>query len=142
MVSNYISATQSTVTAIVLLAVPLLYIIVRKVLTHLSAPIRELPGPKSVSWLTGSFDRGVWEPDAQDVQLEWTRKYGPVFRYHGMFNVSVRHVPTPTNWTIICFQMPTILTTDLQALNYVLSAPEFEKRHADRQALKQFVGTG
>jgi hypothetical protein len=38
--------------------------------------------------------------------------------------------------------MATILTTDLQALNYVLNAPEFEKSHADRRALKHFVVLG
>jgi hypothetical protein len=87
-VLNYILVTQSTATTIVLLAAPLLYVIVRMFLAHFSAPIRELPGPKSLSWLTGSLG-SVWEPDAQDFQLEWTRKYGPVFRYYGMFNVSV-----------------------------------------------------
>jgi hypothetical protein len=91
-VLNYIPATQSTVTAIVLSAVPLLYMIVRKVRTRLSAPIRELPGPKSVSWVTGSIGKGVWEPDAQDLQLEWTLKYGPVFRYYGFFNVCATYV--------------------------------------------------
>jgi hypothetical protein len=94
-VSNYISVTRSTATTIVLLAVPLLYVIVRKVLAHLSAPIRELPGPKSLNWLTGSLGN-VWEPDAQDLHLEWTREYGPVFRYYGILNVSVTCV-TDTN---------------------------------------------
>ena len=89
---NYISKTHSITTAIVLTAVPLLYIVVKKVLHRLSAPIRQLPGPKSVNWLTGSLERHVWEPDAQDTQLEWTQKYGPVFKYYGMFNVSVPYV--------------------------------------------------
>jgi hypothetical protein len=93
MVLNYISKTHSTTAVIVLsAAVPLLYIVVRKVLHRLSAPIRQLPGPKSVNWLTGSLERHVWEPDAQDSQLEWTQKYGHVFRYYGMFNVSVPYV--------------------------------------------------
>ena len=90
--SNYISKTHSITTAIVLTAVPLLYIVVKKVLHRLSAPIRQLPGPKSVNWLTGSLERHVWELDAEDTQLEWTQKYGPVFRYYGMFNVSVSYV--------------------------------------------------
>lgn len=89
MVPNYISRADSTTTVIALCAVPLLYIVVKKVLHRLSAPIRQLPGPKSVNWLTGSLERHIWEPDAQDTQLEWTEKYGPVFRYYGMFNVSV-----------------------------------------------------
>jgi hypothetical protein len=90
MVPDYTSKSHSTTTAIVLTAVvvPLLYIVVKKVVHRLSAPIRQLPGPKSVNWLTGSLERHVWEPDAQDAQIEWTQKYGPVFRYYGMFNVS------------------------------------------------------
>ena len=91
--SNYISKTHSITTAIVLTAVPLLYIVVKKVLHRLSAPIRQLPGPKSVNWLTGSLERHIWEPDAQEAQLEWTQKYGHVFRYYGMFNVSVPMLP-------------------------------------------------
>ncbi len=94
---NNILKTYSTATAIVLSAVPLLYIVVKKVLHRLSAPISDLPGPKSVNWLTGSFERHVWEPDAQDAQLNWTLKYGPVFKYYGMFNVSVSYVTTDTN---------------------------------------------
>lgn len=90
-VSNYIPTIPMTTTVIVLSVVPLLYIIVRKVRTRLSAPTRDLPGPKSVSWVTGSLGN-VWEPDAQDLQLEWTLKYGPVFRYYGFFNVSVTYV--------------------------------------------------
>ncbi|KAN0121108.1 cytochrome P450 [Russula decolorans] len=123
MVPNYISWTHSTTTVIVL-SVPLLYIVVKKVLHRLSAPIRELPGPKSVNWLTGSLERHVWEPDAQDSQLEWTQKYGPVFRYYGMFNTAI------------------IAITDLQALNYILNAPEFDKTHEDRQFLGRFTGKG
>jgi hypothetical protein len=92
MVLNYILKTHSTTTAIVLSALPLLYIVVKKVLHRLSAPIRQLPGPKSLNWLNGSLERHVWEPDAQDAQLEWTQKYGRVFRYYGMFNVSVPYV--------------------------------------------------
>ena len=96
---NYILKTRSTTTAIVLSAVPLLYIVVGKVLRRLSAPIRDLPGPKSVNWFTGSLERHIWEPDAQDAQLDWTLRYGPVFKYYGMFNVSGSYVdmfPTPT----------------------------------------------
>jgi hypothetical protein len=38
--------------------------------------------------------------------------------------------------------MATVLTTDLQALNYVLNAPEFEKAHRDRLVLGEIVGKG
>ena len=65
----------------------LLYIVVGKVRAFLSAPMRDLPGPKSINWLTGSLPRHVWEPDSQEYQLEWTRKYGPNLRYYSFFNV-------------------------------------------------------
>jgi hypothetical protein len=99
MAPNYISKAQthSIITAIVLTTVLLLYIVVKKVLYRLSAPIRQLPGPKSVNWLTGSFERHVWGPDAQDTQLEWTQKYGSIFRYYGMFNVSVPYYVPDSN---------------------------------------------
>lgn len=39
-------------------------------------------------------------------------------------------------------QIPRILTTDLQALNFILTAPEFEKTYDGRQFLKEIVGEG
>jgi hypothetical protein len=90
LVSNYLPATYSTATVTVILSVVLLlYTILNGILYRLSAPTRELPGPKSVNWLTGSHTRDVWEPDALEDQLEWTRQYGSVFKYYGWFNVSV-----------------------------------------------------
>jgi hypothetical protein len=88
LLSNYLTATHPTA-IVVLLAAFSLYIIVDRVLYRLSAPTRELPGPKSVDWLTGSHARDVWEPDGLENQLEWTRQYGPVFKYYSWFNVSV-----------------------------------------------------
>jgi len=88
---------EAATTAIAVSIVLLLYTIVNKILAHLSAPVRDLPGPKSVNWLTGSIARGVWEPDDQASQLEWTRQYGPVFRYRGLFMVSVMIFITYSN---------------------------------------------
>jgi hypothetical protein len=90
LVSNYLPATYSTATVTIVFSVAiLLYTIVNRILYRLSAPTRELPGPKSVNWLTGSHARDVWEPDSLENQLEWTRQYGSVFKYYGWFNVSV-----------------------------------------------------
>ncbi|KAI9463999.1 cytochrome P450 [Lactarius psammicola] len=105
-------------------SVYLLYVIVGKVRAYLSAPVRDLPGPKSVDWLTGSLPRHVWEPDSQEYQLEWACQYGPVFRYYGLFN-SVR-----------------VATMDPQALNYILNAPEFEKSDHVRFLLGDILGKG
>ena len=141
LVLNYISVTRPISTAIVLSAVTLLYIIVRKVLANLSAPIRELAGPKSVKWLTGSLDSNVWEPDSQKYQIEWTLQYGPVFRYYGIFNVSITYHIT-NNKLDHRFQSTRIIITDLQALNYIFNAPEFEKPLFDRQELEAIIGKG
>ena len=51
-------------------------------------------------------------------------------------------LPTRINWTILYLQTAIIAITDLQALNYILNAPEFDKTQADRQALRQFTGKG
>ncbi|KAH8990773.1 cytochrome P450 [Lactarius akahatsu] len=102
----------------------LLYVIVGKVQAYLSSPIRDLPGPPSVNWLTGCLPRHVWEPDSQEYQLEWTRQYGPVFRYFGWFNLD------------------RVFATDLQALNYILNAPEFEKTDDARFFLGDVLGKG
>ncbi|KAH9968095.1 cytochrome P450 [Russula dissimulans] len=123
-VSMYFPATPEATSTIVLLGLFLLYTTVNKIITHLSAPIRKLRGPKSVNWFSGSHARSVWEPDAQDDQLRWIHQYGHVFRCYGRFN------------------MTRVVTTDLQALNYILNAPEFEKSEDVRWFLGHAVGKG
>ncbi|KAI0299412.1 cytochrome P450 [Multifurca ochricompacta] len=123
--TDYLPEYYSTASTVALLTVIyLLYVILGKVLAYRSSPIRDLPGPKSVDWLTGSHERSVWEPDSQDTQLEWTQKYGPVFRFYGWFNLD------------------RIITTDLQSLNYILNAPEFEKTDDARLFLGDVLGKG
>ena len=118
----------------------LLYILVGKVRAFLSAPVRDLPGPKSINWLTGSLPRHVWEPDSQDYQLEWTRQYGPNFRYYGWFNVRRQRqtIARPSHAS----QLTRVLTMDLQALNYILNSPEFEKTDDSRTFLGDVLGKG
>jgi hypothetical protein len=88
LLSGYLPKADSTAIAVVISTVIyMIYILVGKAIAYRSAPIWDLPGPKSVNWLTGSYPRTVWEPDGQDQQLEWTREYGHVFRYYGWFNV-------------------------------------------------------
>jgi hypothetical protein len=38
--------------------------------------------------------------------------------------------------------MATAVTTDLQALNYIFNAPEFEKPYSQRKFLGEFAGKG
>jgi hypothetical protein len=88
LLSSYLPKADSTVIAVVIsTAIYIIYIVVGKAIAYRSTPIRDLPGPKSVNWLTGSYPRNVWEPDSQDQQLKWIREYGHVFRYYGWFNV-------------------------------------------------------
>ncbi|KAI0258648.1 cytochrome P450 [Gloeopeniophorella convolvens] len=115
---NYVPAVALSLTVYVL------YLVARKILAYHSAPIRDLPSPKSVHWLTGSHERDVWEPDSQDNQLKWTEEYGPVFRYFSWFN------------------MRRVLTTDSRALNHILNAPEFEKTDDARELLGDVLGQG
>jgi hypothetical protein len=147
LVSSYLPLPQtySVVTAAVVSAITyIIYIVASVVIAYRSAPIQDLRGPKSVNWLTGSYERNVWEPDAQDKQLEWVREYGPVFRYYGWFNVRVlssyececRRLESDT------LQLNRMFTTDLRALNHILNAPEFDKSDSARSLLGDILGRG
>ncbi|KAF8270046.1 cytochrome P450 [Lactarius quietus] len=114
----------TAITLAISTGVYLLYVVVGKVRAYLSAPVRDLPGPKSVNWFTGSLPRHIWEPDSQDHQLEWARQYGPNYRYYGLFN------------------MIKVVTMDPQALNYILTSPEFEKSDEARFVLGDALGKG
>ena len=46
------------------------------------------------------------------------------------------------NWIIVYSQRAVIVITDLQALNYILNVPEFDKPRENRQALGEFAGKG
>jgi hypothetical protein len=133
-------------TAIVISGVLLLYIILNNVRARLTAPTRVLPGPKSMYWLTGSHASDVWEPDALDTRLEWIQKYGPVFKYYGWFNVSAILFILPTHTSRLShpydLQRTRVITTDLQALNHVFHAPEFEKTPEVRLLLGDILGRG
>ena len=143
LVSNHLPATYSTTAVVLSLSIAyLLYVVVNKVLDSLSSPLRVLPGPKSVNWLTGSLARSEWEPDSQRYQLEWTHQYGPVVKYYGWFNVSVHVIWYDRSGSSYVCQMIRVLTTDLQALNCILTAPEFEKTPEGRQFLGDIVGRG
>ncbi|KAI9513472.1 cytochrome P450 [Russula earlei] len=121
-ISKYFPAIPPTAFAVV--SVVILFHIANKIFTHFSAPIRKLPGPKSVNWFTGSNARNVWEPDSQHDQLKWVRQYGHVFRYYSWFNVTK------------------VVTTDLQALSHILNGPEFEKSDDGRLLLGDMLGKG
>jgi hypothetical protein len=103
LVSTYLPLpeTYSIVTAAVVSAIAyIIYTVASVVITYRSAPIRDLCGPKSANWFTGSYERNVWEPDGQDNELEWIREYGHVFRYYGLLNVRiVSYYECDYNWS-------------------------------------------
>ncbi|KAN0139247.1 Cytochrome P450 [Lactarius tabidus] len=122
--ASFLDYFPTAATIAISAGVYLVYIVVRNVRAYRFAPIRDLPGPKSVNWLTGSLPGHVWEPDSQDYQLEWMRQYGPTIRYYGWFN------------------MVRVLTMDPQALSYILNSPEFEKTEDSRLFLGETLGKG
>ncbi|KAI0349610.1 cytochrome P450 [Trametes cingulata] len=101
--------------------------LLRSVLLWLRSPLRDLPGPPSSNWLYGNV-KEILEPESGDraVVLErWAQTYGPVFKYKGFFNVDRIH------------------TTDLKALNYILThSEEFEKSEQTRRTLARSMGRG
>ena len=88
---DYFRVGDPTAAIVISTGVYLLYVVLRNFRAYFSAPIRDLPGPKSINWLTGSLPWHVWEPDSEDYQLEWTRQYGSNFRFYGSFNVRRQH---------------------------------------------------
>ncbi|TFY70485.1 hypothetical protein EVG20_g2510 [Dentipellis fragilis] len=88
------------------------------------SPLRDLKGPKSVSWVTGSV-KGVFESDAPEEYLNWIKEYGPTFKYHSYFN------------------MDKLLTVDLKAIDHILThSMGFYKTDEVQFALYELVGEG
>ena len=50
------------------------------------SPLRELPGPPSLSWVFGSVE-GIIEADAERLFDKWAQQYGRTFKYSSFFNV-------------------------------------------------------
>ncbi|KAA1473992.1 cytochrome P450 [Dentipellis sp. KUC8613] len=89
-----------------------------------SSPLRDLRGPPSVSWLSGSVD-GVFELDAVETFAAWIREYGPTFRFKSFGN------------------MNKLITTDVKAIAHVLShGMEFPKPQEVHFILGQLLGDG
>jgi hypothetical protein len=115
LVSSHLPETYTTPTGVIVLAIVyVLYTIVRKVLAYRSAPIRDLPGPKSVNWLAGSHARNVWEPDAQDTQLGSGFGNMACLQALCLIQCKRRFVLPKTNLESYALRMNRIITTDLE----------------------------
>ena len=53
------------------------------------SPIRDLPGPKSKSFVWGNLGE-IRKAENSKLHEEWVEKYGKVIKYKGFFNVSPR----------------------------------------------------
>ncbi|KAA1473993.1 cytochrome P450 [Dentipellis sp. KUC8613] len=89
-----------------------------------SSPLRDLRGPPSVSWLTGSVE-GVFELDAPETFASWVREYGPTFTYKSYGNLNK------------------LMTTDVKAIGHILAhGMEFYKTQDAHFILHQLLGDG
>ncbi|KAI0267369.1 cytochrome P450 [Gloeopeniophorella convolvens] len=100
------------------------YWVISSKIRNATSPLRDLPGPPSYSWATGSF-REDREFEAVAQQEEWLRQYGPVFRYHSFFGTQKVQMADP------------------KGLNHILSHSfDFHKSITVRQSLGELLGEG
>ncbi|KAA1474007.1 cytochrome P450 [Dentipellis sp. KUC8613] len=123
-----LASTNLVVSSLGAVALSLLLYAVVKVLragyAAWSSPLRDLRGPPSVSWLTGSID-GAFELDAPEAFADWVREYGPTFRFKSFGNMSK------------------MMTTDVKAINHILTrGMEFPKTPETHFILHPLLGDG
>lgn len=81
------------------------------------SPLRDLPGPKSKSFIWGNLGE-IRKAENSKLHEEWIEKYGKVIKYKGFFNVScivpssVKFERTP----LISLERPTGCTQRICAL--------------------------
>ncbi|EMD33376.1 hypothetical protein CERSUDRAFT_117989 [Gelatoporia subvermispora B] len=86
--------------------------------------LRFVPGPPSPGFLYGNLSE-IFAGDRPAIHHAWSSKYGHVLKYRGMFN------------------MERLLTTDLRAVNYILThSTEYHKPEKSRVMIAQIVGEG
>ncbi|KDQ54054.1 hypothetical protein JAAARDRAFT_160991 [Jaapia argillacea MUCL 33604] len=100
-----------------------LYRLVKLVLRPVFSPLRRLQGPPSDSWFYGNF-RQVFTSENSTLQEEWVAEYGHTLKYKGMFNLD------------------RIVTTDLRAIQHILSNSIYEKPPQARFFLSRVLGEG
>ncbi|KAJ7778749.1 cytochrome P450 [Mycena maculata] len=103
-----------------------LYTILKLVYREFSSPFRHFPGPKSSSFLYGSFaDIRKAESENNFLQEEWVQQYGPTIKYKAFFNLT------------------RLYTTDTKALNHFLTNNYiYQKPEPTRYHLGRIVGPG
>ncbi|KDQ54074.1 hypothetical protein JAAARDRAFT_38679 [Jaapia argillacea MUCL 33604] len=100
-----------------------LYRLVKLVLRPVFSPLRRLQGPRSDSWFYGNFKQ-IFTTENSTLHEEWVAEYGHTLKYKGMFNLD------------------RIVTTDLRAIQHVLSQSIYERPPEARFTLARILGEG
>lgn len=88
------------------------------------SPFKNLPGPKSNSWLFGSFAEIIKAGPGQQHKI-WMKEYGRTLFYKGILGA------------------PRVWTADPLALKYILThANDFPKDENTRESLAEILGKG
>ncbi|TFK60962.1 cytochrome P450 [Pluteus cervinus] len=89
-----------------------------------TSPIRDLPGPKSPSWIWGNF-KEIWVSEHSVPQEKWVGQYGMTIKYKGFMGRN------------------RLYTMDPKAIGHVLmNSQDYQKPDEMRQGLSQIVGPG
>ncbi|KAJ6535265.1 cytochrome P450 [Mycena vulgaris] len=105
------------------LATYVLYRVIKMAYMKLTSPLRNLPGPKSAYWVSGSLTEIL---NNLDLRLEetWIKRYGPTMRVSGFFGES------------------SLYTIDTKAIQHILTNSNYQKPEIGRYALARIVGPG
>lgn len=91
---------------------------------EITSPLRDLPGPKSKSWIYGNF-KEIWEAENSVLHEKWVEEHGPTIQYAGFLGLR------------------RLYTTDTKALNHILmNSNIYQKPEAARYNLSRIVGAG
>jgi len=101
-----------------------LYKVIKLIYGEVTSPLRDLPGPKSSSWIYGNF-KEIWEAENSVLHEKWVQQYGPTLRYKGFLGLT------------------RLYTMDTKALNHVLmNSYDYQKPAPARFNLAEILGDG
>ncbi|KAJ6528643.1 cytochrome P450 [Mycena vulgaris] len=97
--------------------------VIKMAYMRLTSPLRNLPGPKSAHWVSGSLTEIM---NNLDLGLEetWLKRYGPTMRVNGFFGES------------------NLYTIDTKAIQHILTNSNYQKPEIGRYDLARIVGPG
>jgi len=100
------------------------YRVAKFIYDELTSPLRDLPGPKSSSFIYGNF-KEIFEAENSTLHEQWVQEYGTTLKYNGLFG------------------MTRLYTTDTKALNHVLmNSYIWQKPEVARYNLSRVLGPG